>query len=557
MNRDLIELRAPRRRGFTLIELLTVIIIISIILGFIVVASMDATHRAEERATQSLITKLEQGLNDRLEALLQTRPEPNYSHGYLAAVYNTLAQVPNSNPLGMIPPQYIPVGGVAGQFQINPAVRTTDRAQVIAWYDYIKNEMPDVFYIDPQFYANSSSYSGPYPLNFAAVPFLTNSTTFPYNYVLPLGNSVMGNFGDGLTTNPSLGLAGSGIFGASYGSAAGLYKNLGYVPAGYDGIDNDQDGFIDNWAEGVPANGNNSALVLGNLGRHTHNTARAETLYAILVEGTGPLGSIFDRDDFTDKEVQDTDGDGMPEFVDAWGQPIQFFRWPLYYHSDLQRGQNISPDASIAQQWDLIPPYMSMFEQREQNPLDPNQQLVAPGWWSTQGNGGIAANNIFPGALVPYAAPIPTTPTSASGGVQAFEALFHSLSEPLPNPGLALGQYWDRGSFYPARRAFYSKFLILSGGQDKQPGVFLYSDAGIQSAGLNASQILIANENSAMPFGLDVGDFTSSATVLHTTFPATSSNDPAHPSTYDLQQAAQDDISNHAIQSGGSIGGSG
>ena len=62
-------------------------------------------------------------------------------------------------------------------------------------------------------------------------------------------------------------------------------------------------------------------------------------LYALLVEGHGPLGSVFSRDDFTDKEVQDTDSDGLPEFVDAWGQPLQFYRWPLLYHSDIQRGQ--------------------------------------------------------------------------------------------------------------------------------------------------------------------------------------------------------------------------
>ena len=43
----------------------------------------------------------------------------------------------------------------------------------------------------------------------------------------------------------------------------------------------------------------------------------------------GPLGSVFSPDDFSDREVKDTDGDGLPEFVDAWGQPLQFFRWPL------------------------------------------------------------------------------------------------------------------------------------------------------------------------------------------------------------------------------------
>ena len=127
----------------------------------------------------------------------------------------------------------------------------------------------------------------------------------------------------------------------------------------------------------------------GNLTAHQHNTARSETLYAILVGGVGPLGSVFSPDDFSDREVKDTDGDGLPEFVDAWGQPLQFFRWPLLYHTDTQRGQVIDywdytqtpPVASAIELFN--PPYRSVFEAREQDPLDPNQQLMAPAWWSS------------------------------------------------------------------------------------------------------------------------------------------------------------------------------
>ena len=103
----------------------------------------------------------------------------------------------------------------------------------------------------------------------------------------------------------------------------------------------------------------------------------------------GPLGSVFSPDDFSDREVKDTDGDGLPEFVDAWGQPLQFFRWPLLYHTDTQRGQVIdywdytqTPPASSAIEL-FNPPYRSVFEGREQDPLDPNQQLMAPAWWSS------------------------------------------------------------------------------------------------------------------------------------------------------------------------------
>lgn len=83
--------------------------------------------------------------------------------------------------------------------------------------------------------------------------------------------------------------------------------------------------------------------------------------------------------------------------------------------------------------------------------------------------------------------------------------------------------------------------------------------------GAGAASYLIANENSAMPFALDLlgsgtAGFTTSATIGTTSFSVTvpgPSGDPTHPSSYDLQQSAQDDISNHNLQSGGAIGGSG
>jgi hypothetical protein len=524
-------------------------VIIGLILAFVLVAAMDTTRRAEERATQTLITKLENGLNDRLEALIQNRPDANYAHGYLAAIYNS------SSPTGMIP-------------QYPYQVRQTLRAQAIALADYIKSELPDVFFVqqDPNGASASAPY-GYYPINFTGVPYpgapdaaLSAPLSNYANVILPLGNDLQNNppnsFGDDVTTNPPLGFSGSGIFGASYPIAAAIYKSLGYMPTGYDGVDNNGDGLVDDWFEGV--NSQNLAQVTANLQNHRHITARSEMLYAILVEGRGPFGSVFSRDEFTDKEVQDTDGDGLPEFVDAWGQPLQFFRWPLLYHSDLERGQAIVPDPNTSQTWDLVPPYVTVYEEREQDPLDVNQQLVAPAWWSQTGVGGqVAANN---------SSPFPTGPAAnagASNGVCAFESLFHLLTEPYPNPNPATGQFWDRGGF-PYRRAYYSKFLILSAGHDQLPGVFLYSDSALQQlvgqGAATASSSLLANENNAMTFGMDLfsgsGGFASNVSVSSTTFTNTSSSDPTNPTTYDLQQAGQDDISNHNLQSAGAIGGS-
>jgi hypothetical protein len=37
---------------------------------------------------------------------------------------------------------------------------------------------------------------------------------------------------------------------------------------------------------------------------------------------------------FSEDEVGDVDGDGMNEFVDAWGSPIYFLRWPCGFVDD-------------------------------------------------------------------------------------------------------------------------------------------------------------------------------------------------------------------------------
>ena len=368
-----------------------------------------------------------------------------------------------------------------------------------------------------------------------------------------MGNSmVYPQQGDGNSFN----LAGTGIYGASYTAAAGIYKNLGYLPQGYDGVDNNGNGLIDEMAEGAPNGSANLTTVQANLTNHKHITARAEMLYAILVEGRGPLGAVFNRDEFTDKEVQDTDGDGLPEFVDGWGNPLQFFRWPLLFHSELQRGQVIQTTSENS--WTLIPPYTAVQQQREQDPLDLNQQLVGPAWWSSSYNN----NSPFPAGSYSGS----STSLGTSGVAQAFEYYFHRLTEPYPQTGGPVPVFWDRGSTYSTRRAFYSKFLIVSGGLDGQLGVFIYSDANLAQQ-TNIAWALIANENNALPFSptdptpgvSHIADFTANAQYQNLTVQYNSNDllDSTNPSSYTLFQGAQDDINNHNLQSSAGIGGGG
>lgn len=62
--------------------------------------------------------------------------------------------------------------------------------------------------------------------------------------------------------------------------------------------------------------------------KHKPETESAALLYFMLTKmpvfGAAPVG----ESDFTTSEVRDTDGDGLQEFVDGWGHPLRFYRWP-------------------------------------------------------------------------------------------------------------------------------------------------------------------------------------------------------------------------------------
>ena len=52
-----------------------------------------------------------------------------------------------------------------------------------------------------------------------------------------------------------------------------------------------------------------------------------------------------DDSEFSSAEVADTDGDGRMEFVDAWGQPLRFYRWPTRL---IRYTGPVSPGGSLA-----------------------------------------------------------------------------------------------------------------------------------------------------------------------------------------------------------------
>lgn len=75
-------------------------------------------------------------------------------------------------------------------------------------------------------------------------------------------------------------------------------------------------------AAAYPAGADNGGLFIDDA------TVSSELMYYFLTHGErfGAQESVEDQ--FTTEEVADTDDDGLLEFIDAWGQPLRFYRWP-------------------------------------------------------------------------------------------------------------------------------------------------------------------------------------------------------------------------------------
>ncbi|MBL8809410.1 MAG: type II secretion system protein [Planctomycetaceae bacterium] len=83
-------------------------------------------------------------------------------------------------------------------------------------------------------------------------------------------------------------------------------------------------------AEGDP-NPTDTAVrnrVDSNWKKHDPTTESAEMLYFALTSSASYGVGAVDNDRFNEREIADTDEDGLPEFIDAWGQPLRFYRWP-------------------------------------------------------------------------------------------------------------------------------------------------------------------------------------------------------------------------------------
>ena len=129
-----------RRGGFTLIELLVVMAIIGILLALILTAAMDGVRRAEERGHAGA---------DHQARRRHDRPA------------RRAARHPGRSPTRVSPTTWPRI--YTGSATVFRASANNMRAQVIAQFDQLKAELPDVFVLQPG--------NVDYPLNFAAAAY--------------------------------------------------------------------------------------------------------------------------------------------------------------------------------------------------------------------------------------------------------------------------------------------------------------------------------------------------------------------------------------------------
>ena len=111
---------------------------------------------------------------------------------------------------------------------------------------------------------------------------------------------------------------------------------------------------------------------------HDPATESSECLYLMLTTA-GSEGRAFNVESVDKRMIQDTDQDGLNEFIDAWGTPLRFYRWPTDYLHYLNRVDN------------------RLQSQLAINAMDPDGLLTRPAWFGATALSPDTYSEIFEG----------------------------------------------------------------------------------------------------------------------------------------------------------------
>lgn len=124
---------------------------------------------------------------------------------------------------------------------------------------------------------------------------------------------------------------------------------------------------------------------------HSRQTESAALLYWFLTKsemfGIAPV----DATDFSTSEARDTDNDGLLEFVDSWGRPLRFYRWPTHLIRPGSSTGPVAPGISnsaspftgapidrtyVSILWEGLPQMSGTLDPLARDPDDPTGELL-------------------------------------------------------------------------------------------------------------------------------------------------------------------------------------
>lgn len=264
-------------RGFTLVELLVVISIIGTLAGMLTVAYRGAQQESFTQKTRTTIQKISNILIDCVEEYSQ---EPLGLSVHRGFPFNAGNRVGSG-----IPPTAI-LDGFGG----NTSLRgdRVEQTLLLAIRDRLRFEFPDNA-DDIKWYtgrANVTGGSGADPDFFIRRHLEVFAAPLVSGLAIPAGPL-------GVRVQPS-------------SRAIRLLRKLSVLQGGYF----------------VPSPGWET------------NNANAELLYLIIEDANYDGSSALEV--FGASEIGDTDSDGFKEFIDAWGRPIGWLRWPAGFSGVVQ-----------------------------------------------------------------------------------------------------------------------------------------------------------------------------------------------------------------------------
>jgi len=269
------------RRGFTLIEVLVVITIIGIIAGLGLGALFQAQEVARRSRTKGLIARLHTQISSRWDSYRTRRLPIDFSSGVSVAGRPGTYFDPNNFNASATTTRGMPssASGIVG-------------LKLAALRELMRMELPDR-YNDLLFVPNQNLWTNRQNAELASAA---------------LGATMLGNSsgwtdptGVQLPTFPALRMA--------------YLRRVQAISPGTPVAD-----IIYSVPGGPP--------------KLADQFQSAECLYLVMTTGFGDENS--DGQAWHTRDVADTDKDGMPEFIDGWGTPIEWIRWPAGFYSELQ-----------------------------------------------------------------------------------------------------------------------------------------------------------------------------------------------------------------------------